>query len=173
MSSALFDMFRRMADGTTLARGGRKGWLHGPRYTNDGITPGSPFINLSQYGGKHYAENIHRDLIRQQFADYRARYLPIAQGLLRDVGENFNQNLQNEMGLTARTIANVAGAEEGAAERRMDRYGIKKDYDLGNTTTSSLVGGLNATRIAALDRRDAIQAGGAGLRSAMASGGNG
>ena len=143
-----------------------------PRF-QPGVTPGSPYINLAAYRGPHRAETLHRDLIRQQFADYTARYLPIAQNLLRDVGDNFGLNLQNELGMTARTIANVAGAEEGAAERRMDRYGIKKDYDLGNTTASTLVGGLNATRLGAQDRRDAIQAGAGGLRSAMAQGGNG
>lgn len=143
-----------------------------PRF-QPGVTPGSPLINLAAYRGPHYAEQLNRDLIQQQFADYQTRYLPIAQNLLRDVGTDFNQNLQNELGITARTIANVAGAEEGAAERRMERFGLKKDYDLGNATTSSLVGGLNATRLAALDRRDAIQAGAGGLRSAMAQGGGG
>lgn len=122
--------------------------------------------------GRNSAELTNRDLIQAQFADYTNRYLPVAMGLIRDVGIGYESNLQNELGMTSRAIAASFGAEEGAAKRRAERYGLRRDFDLGNEQVSAMVGGMNATRLAAQDRRASVMgAAGLGRAAAVSSGG--
>ena len=106
-------------------------------------------------------DKLYADLIRAQTQDYMTRYAPVENFLASEITNTGTKALAGDLTRTREAVVNSAGNVAGQLSRGMERYGLTRTPSSQNNinTTSTLVGGLNATRAADSDRRTQLLTG--------------
>lgn len=134
-----------------------------PMYSSN---PSNPYggINPYRYSGLDPDENpgdkLFADLIRAQTQDYLTRFAPIENFLASEITATGTKALEGDLQRTRDAVAQSGLNVQGTMNRDAARYGVDAQNLDQNTMTSTLVGGLNATRMRDADRRLALLSGG-------------
>lgn len=121
------------------------------------INPYGYSTNPKDMGG----DQLYADLIRAQTKDYMTRYAPVENFLASEITATGTKALAGDMQRTRQGIMGASRNVQGQQNRGMERFGLSGDnYDKNNmSTASALVGGLNDTRAADVDRRTQLLGG--------------
>ena len=121
------------------------------------INPYGYSTNPKDMGG----DQLYADLIRAQTQDYMTRYAPVENFLASEITATGTKALAGDMQRTRQGIMGASRNVQGQQNRAMERFGLSGDqYDRNNmSTASALVGGLNDTRAADVDRRTQLLGG--------------
>lgn len=128
--------------------------------------PNNPYANINpyRYSGMDSRESpgdqLLADLIRAQTRDYQTRYAPIENRLAGAITRTGTTFLPEELERTRGSILGAAENVQGMANRSANRLGVRGAEMEQNDTTSTLVGGLNETRMRDQDRRLQLLTGG-------------
>lgn len=147
--------------------GGRGGRRFGG-YNSGGFNPnpGNPYANINpyQYSGMDPKDSpgdkLLADLIRAQTQDYNTRFAPIEDMLASSITRTGTTFLEGDLNRTRDAITGAARNVQGMANRDAQRLGVASTQIDPNNTTSTLVGGLNETRMRDSDRRLQLLTGG-------------
>ena len=126
---------------------------------------GNPYANINpnRYSGLDPEENpgdkLFADLIRAQTQDYLTRFAPIENFLASEITATGTKALEGDLQRTRDAVAQSGLNVQGTMNRDAARYGVDAQNLDQNTMTSTLVGGLNATRMRDADRRMALLGG--------------
>lgn len=106
-------------------------------------------------------DKLYADLIRAQTRDYMTRYAPVENFLASEITSTGTKALAGDMKRTRQGVMGASRNVQFQQNRAMERFGLSGDrYDKNNmNTASTLVGGLNATRAADVDRRTQLLTG--------------
>lgn len=109
-----------------------------------------------------YASDTYANLIRQQYADYKTRYLPYQEKLMSLATDDSLMNAQVER--TADNAANAVSSAEQAQSNQMARMGVAAQTNVNDNSSSAntalaVAAAKNGTRTAAEERSLAILAG--------------
>lgn len=120
-------------------------------------------INPNQYSGLRPEDNpgdkLFADLIRAQTQDYLTRFAPIENFLASEITATGTKAIEGDLQRTRDAVAQSGLNVQGTMNRDAARYGVDAQTLDQNTMTSTLVGGLNATRMRDSDRRLALLGG--------------
>lgn len=147
-----------------------------PEGTNRGVPTyaggmGNPYasINPNRYSYLDSKENpgdkLFADLIRAQTQDYLTRFAPVENFLAGEITATGTRALEGDLQRTRDAVATSSANVQGTMNRDAARYGVDAQQLDQNTMTSTLVGGLNATRMRDSDRRLALLGGMGGITS--------
>jgi hypothetical protein len=148
--------------------GGGPGGYGGYGYTpfgTGGYSPSNPYAHINPYAyrGLDPKENpgdkLFADLIRAQTQDYLTRFAPIENMLANEITATGTKALEGDLQRTRDAVAQSGLNVQGSMNRDAARYGVDAQNLDQNTMTSTLVGGLNATRMRDADRRLALLGG--------------
>lgn len=109
------------------------------------------------------ADRLLAQLTRAQLRDYRERFEPAENQLIESITATGTTQIGADLDRTRSAVLDSADNVRGQSNRFRERYGLSAMGDTtarSNSTTSALVGGLNATRAVDAERRDAIIGGG-------------
>lgn len=122
-----------------------------------GINPYGYSTNPEDMGG----DQLYADLIRAQTQDYLTRYAPVENFLASEITATGTKSLAGDMQRTRQGIMGASRNVQGQQNRAMERFGLSGEQFNSNnmSTASTLVGGLNATRAADVDRRTQLLGG--------------
>tara|TARA_B110000503_G_scaffold124838_1_gene191783 strand:+ start:929 stop:1489 length:561 start_codon:yes stop_codon:yes gene_type:complete len=134
---------------------------------------GSSFNAYSRINPNAYAssrpedlggDKLYADLIRAQTQDYMTRYAPVENFLASEVTATGTKSLAGDMQRTRQGVLGASQNVQGMQDRGMERFGLSNAPSNQNqmSTVSTLVGGLNATRAADVDRRTELLTGSIG-----------
>jgi hypothetical protein len=132
---------------------------------------GNPYasINPNRYSYLDPKENpgdkLFADLIRAQTQDYLTRFAPVENFLASEITATGTRALEGDLQRTRDAVATSSANVQGTMNRDAARYGVDAQQLDQNTMTSTLVGGLNATRMRDSDRRLALLGGMGGVTS--------
>tara|TARA_R110000737_G_scaffold69395_1_gene97882 strand:- start:777 stop:1343 length:567 start_codon:yes stop_codon:yes gene_type:complete len=132
-------------------------------------------INPNAYSGSAPEEmggdKLYADLIRAQTRDYLTRYAPVENFLASEVTTTGTKSLAGDMQRTRQAVLGSSQNVQGMQDRGMERFGLSNAPSNQNTmsTVSTMVGGLNATKAADVDRRTQLLSGSLGGISQRAS----
>lgn len=172
---ASFDAYMAMLNPQTAAQVGsfygttQGPFGMGPFQTAPGFYSGSPSnpyanINPYQYSGMNPKDSpgdrLLADLIRAQTRDFQTRYAPIEEMLANSITRTGTTYLAGDLERTNDAILGASANVQGMANRSADRLGVNGAQLDQNSTTSTLVGGLNETRQRDADRRLQLLTGG-------------
>jgi hypothetical protein len=133
-------------------------------------------INVNRYDHLNKKDNpadkLYADLIRAQTADYEKRFAPIERFMADQITATGTKSLEGDLTRTRQAVLQAGANVEGQQQRAMERMGIGYSPASQNnqSTVSSLVGGLNDTRMRDADRRQAMLSGNLGALSQKARG---
>ena len=125
-------------------------------------------INPNAYSGSAPEEmggdKLYADLIRAQTKDYLTRYAPVENFLASEVTTTGTKSLAGDMQRTRQAVLGSSQNVQGMQDRGMERFGLSNAPSNQNTmsTVSTMVGGLNATKAADVDRRTELLTGSIG-----------
>ena len=105
-------------------------------------------------------DRLLADLIRAQTDDYLTRFAPFEDRLAGMITRTGTTNLAGDLERTTNAITGAAENVQGTINRDAQRLGIASSQMDPNSTTSTLVGGLNETRARDSDRRLQLLTGG-------------
>lgn len=105
-------------------------------------------------------DRLLADLIRAQTRDFQTRYAPIEEMLANSITRTGTTYLAGDLERTNDAILGASANVQGMANRSADRLGVNGAQLDQNSTTSTLVGGLNETRQRDADRRLQLLTGG-------------
>lgn len=131
-----------------------------------GSSGGNPYANINpyRYSGMDPKESpgdrLLADLIRAQTQDYNTRFAPIENMLAGSITRTGTTYLEGDLERTRGAVLGAAQNVQGMADRSAGRLGIERSQIDPNSTTSTLVGGLNETRMRDQDRRLELLTGG-------------
>ena len=120
-------------------------------------------INPYQYSGMNQKitwRQTAADLIRAQTRDFQTRHAPIEEMLANSITRTGTTYLAGDLERTNDAILGASANVQGMANRSADRLGVNGAQLDQNSTTSTLVGGLNETRQRDADRRLQLLTGG-------------
>jgi len=135
-----------------------------PTYSGQGT---NAYSNISPYRYSGLApedmggDKLYADLIRAQTQDYMTRFAPVENFLASEITATGTKALQGDLTRTRQAVLGAAENVQGQQARSMGRYGMSytPSRQVGNSTVSALVGGLNDTRLADADRRTQLLTG--------------
>lgn len=106
-------------------------------------------------------DQLYADLIRAQTNDYMTRYAPVENFLASETTATGTKALAGDMERTRQGVMGASRNVQGQQNRAMERFGLSgNNYDKNNmSTASALIGGLNDTRAADVDRRTQLLGG--------------
>jgi hypothetical protein len=147
-----------------------------PDGTNRGVPTyaggmGNPYASIdpNRYSGLRPQDNpgdkLFADLIRAQTQDYLTRFAPVENFLASEITATGTKALEGDLQRTRDAVAQSGLNVQGTMNRDAARYGVDAQQLDQNTMTSTLVGGLNATRMRDSDRRLALLGGMGGITS--------
>jgi len=122
-----------------------------------GINPYGYSADPEDMGG----DQLYADLIRAQTQDYMTRYAPVENFLASETTATGTKALAGDMQRTRQGIIGASRNVQGQQNRALERFGLSgNNYDKNNmSTASALIGGLNDTRAADVDRRTQLLGG--------------
>ena len=122
----------------------------------------SPFyISPWQYSGDDQASRLNAAVARQQYEDYKRRFIPIRNMLINEVTTDYPEMLEDELDRTRGAIGSAYTGAQASAKRARERYGLSgSGVDYNQSATSAMVGGLNLTRQRSKERRMNLMYGG-------------
>lgn len=141
----------------------------GPFMTSPGFATGSPHnpyahINPYRYSGMNPkdqpGDQLLADLIRAQTRDYNTRFAPIENMLAGSITRTGTTYLQGDLERTQNAVLGASQNVQGMTNRAAERLGVNGAQLNPNATTSTLVGGMNETRMRDADRRLELLTGG-------------
>ena len=138
----------------------------GGGYGDYGGSPHNPYANINpyRYSGMNPkdgpGDQLMADLIRAQTRDYQTRFAPIEDMLASSITRTGTTYLQGDLDRTRGAILGASQNVQGMSNRSADRLGVQGAQLDPNSTTSTLVGGLNETRMRDADRRLQLLTGG-------------
>jgi len=149
-------------------RGGRfgGGGFGGGPYSYGAASGSNPYANINpyRYSGMDSRESpgdqLLADLIRAQTQDYQTRFAPIENMLASSITRTGTTFLEGDLERTREAVMGASQNVQGMANRTAERLGINSTQMDPNNTTSTLVGGLNETRMRDSDRRLQLLTGG-------------
>lgn len=121
-------------------------------------------VNPGAYAGMDRREGpgdmLLADLIRAQTQDYMNNYAPIEDRLFGSITRTGTTAIDADLGRTRGAVMGASRNVQGMADRSADRFGVERSALDPNATTSTLVGGINATYQRDSDRRLELLTGG-------------
>ena len=131
-----------------------------------GGSASNPYANINpyRYSGMNPKDSpgdqLLADLIRASTRDFQTRYAPIEDMLANSITRTGTTYLEGDLERTNDAILGAARNVQGMTDRSANRLGINSAQIDPNSTTSTLVGGLNETRQRDSDRRLQLLTGG-------------
>lgn len=135
-----------------------------PTYSGQGTNAYSN-INPYKYSGlapeDMGGDKLYADLIRAQTQDYMTRFAPVENFLASEITATGTKALQGDLTRTRQAVLGASDNVQGQQARSMGRYGMSytPSSQVGSSTVSTLVGGLNDTRLRDSDRRQQLLTG--------------
>ena len=135
-------------------------------YGGYGGSPGNPYaaIDPYRYSGMNPKDSpgdqLLADLIRAQTRDYNTRFAPIENMLAGSITRTGTTYLQGDLERTQNAVLGASQNVQGMTNRSAERLGVNGAQLNQNATTSTLVGGMNETRMRDADRRLELLTGG-------------
>ena len=142
------------------------GGYGGPQYYGGMASGSNPYANINpyRYSGMNPKESpgdkLLADLIRAQTQDYQTRFAPIENMLASSITRTGTTFLEGDLERTRGAVMGASQNVQGMANRSAERLGVTGTQMDPNSTTSTLVGGLNETRMRDSDRRLQLLTGG-------------
>ena len=128
--------------------------------------PSNPYSGINPYAYSYMdpkegpGDRLLADLIRAQTRDYQTRFAPIENMLAASITRTGTAFLPQDLERTRSSITGAAQNVQGMSDRAANRLGVQGAQMDQNNTTSTLVGGLNETRMRDQDRRLQLMTGG-------------
>lgn len=135
-------------------------------YGGFGNNSANPYANINpyRYSGMDSRESpgdrLLADLIRAQTQDYNTRFAPVENMLASSITRTGTTYLEGDLERTRGAVLGAAQNVQGMSDRAANRLGIRGAQMDQNNTTSTLVGGMNETRMRDADRRLELLTGG-------------
>ena len=145
---------------------GGGGGFGGPQYYGGMASGSNPYANINPYRYSYMdakespGDRLLADLIRAQTQDYQTRFAPIENMLASSITRTGTTFLEGDLERTRGAVMGASQNVQGMADRSAERLGINRTQMDPNSTTSTLVGGLNETRMRDSDRRLQLLTGG-------------
>ena len=107
------------------------------------------------------ADKLYADLIRAQTRDYNTRFAPLENFLASEITATGTKSLAGDLERTQNAVTNAGINVRGQQGRSAGRYGLtaQPQAGAGAYEMSTLVGGLNDTKLRDIDRRQALLTG--------------
>jgi len=138
-----------------------------PQYSGSSYNAYSS-INPNAYSGSAPedmgGDKLYADLIRAQTKDYMTRFAPVENFLASEITTTGTKSLTGDMQRTRQAVLGASQNVQGMQDRGMERFGLSNAPSNQNqmSTVSTVVGGLNATKAADIDRRTQLLSGSLG-----------
>lgn len=138
-----------------------------PQYSGSSYNAYSS-INPNAYSGSAPedmgGDKLYADLIRAQTKDYMTRFAPVENFLASEITTTGTKSLAGDMQRTRQAVLGASQNVQGMQDRGMERFGLSNAPSNQNqmSTVSTVVGGLNATKAADIDRRTQLLSGSLG-----------